>query len=362
METVLTSLPPRDEMVRAMLDRDGQYDGIFYTAVRTTGIFCRPSCPARKPDPGNVEFYSRTREALFAGFRPCKRCRPLEVGETAPPWVVRLLKVVEEDPERRLLDADLRAMGFDPSRVRRWFRRHHGMTFHAYQRALRLGRALKGIASGDDIAQTAYNNGYESLSGFYTAMQKLTGRPPGGSRDAAVVRLSRIATPVGPMLAGATHEALVLLEFVDRRMLETQLRRLAHALDCVLVPGDNDVLRQTAAEMAEYFAGRRREFTVPLLAQGTEFQRAVWEGLREIPYGQTRSYGQQAARLGRPDAVRAVARANGDNPIAIVIPCHRVIGSDGRLTGYGGGLWRKQALLDLERGQGGLSIRPGSQA
>ncbi|CAN5251059.1 MAG: methylated-DNA--[protein]-cysteine S-methyltransferase [Gemmatimonadetes bacterium] len=348
-QTALTLLPPRDEMLRATLGRDAQYDGLFYTAVRTTGIFCRPSCSARKPDPRNVEFFGGAREALFAGYRPCKRCRPLEVGEAAPEWVRRLLEAVERDPESRLRDGDLRAMGLDPSTVRRWFTRHHGMTFQAYQRALKLGRALGQIGAGDEIAGTAYGNGYESLSGFYAAMRKLTGRSPGASREARVVRLTRIGTPLGAMLAGATEEALCLLEFVDRRMLETQLRHVVHALDCVLVPGDNAILQDTTAEVAEYFDVTRREFTVPLDSTGTEFQRAVWEGLREIPYGETRSYGEQAARLGRPEAVRAVARANGDNRIAILIPCHRVVGADGRLTGYGGGLWRKRFLLELER-------------
>ncbi|HUP02190.1 MAG TPA: trifunctional transcriptional activator/DNA repair protein Ada/methylated-DNA--[protein]-cysteine S-methyltransferase, partial [Gemmatimonadota bacterium] len=319
-QATLPLLPPRDEMLRAVEDRDRGYDGLFYTAVRTTGIFCRPSCPARKPNPENIEFFGAAREALFAGYRPCKRCRPLEMGQARPDWVRRLLDAVERDPEQRLKEGDLRAMGLDPSTVRRWFVQHHGMTFHAYQRGLRLGRALRHIASGDEIGGAAYANGYESLSGFYTAIRKLTGRPPGASRDALVVRLTRIATPLGPMLAGATDEALCLLEFVDRRMLETQLGRLARALECVLVPGDNPVLEETATQVAEYFEGERREFTVPLDVRGSSFQRAVWEGLREIPYGETRSYAEQAARLGRPDAVRAVARANGDNRIAIVIP------------------------------------------
>lgn len=350
-QTAFDLLPPRATMLRALLERDAEYDGIFYAAVRTTGVFCRPTCPARKPDPANVEFYAAAREALFDGYRPCKRCRPLENGAAAPEWVRELLAAVEADPERRIREGDLRAMGLDPSTVRRWFLRHHGMTFHAYQRALRLGRALRHIGSGRDIAATAYGSGYESLSGFYSAVQKLTGRAPGASRDATVIRLTRIPTPLGPLLAGATDEALALLEFVDRRKLETQLRRLTRGVDAVLVPGDNAVLERTAGQLAEYFAGRRRVFDLPLRLDGTPFQRAVWEVLREIPYGETRSYGAQAAQLGRPESVRAVARANGDNRVAIVVPCHRVVGADGRLTGYGGGLWRKRWLLELERGR-----------
>jgi AraC family transcriptional regulator of adaptative response/methylated-DNA-[protein]-cysteine methyltransferase len=152
------------------------------------------------------------------------------------------------------------------------------------------------------------------------------------------------------MIAGADDAALFLLEFADRRMLETQIERVRAGTGRVAVPGVNDVIRRIGEELDAYFAGELREFTTPLETPGSEFQRAVWEELRRIPYGETRSYGEQARRLGQPpEAVRAVARANGDNRIAIVIPCHRVIGADGRLTGYGGGLWRKRRLLDLER-------------
>jgi AraC family transcriptional regulator of adaptative response/methylated-DNA-[protein]-cysteine methyltransferase len=153
------------------------------------------------------------------------------------------------------------------------------------------------------------------------------------------------------MLVGATDDALCLLEFIDRRMLETQLKRLRDRLGAVLIPGSNRVTRAVEKDLAAYFARGLSEFSLPLETPGTEFQQTVWEALREIPYGTTASYGDVARSIGRPTAVRAVARANGDNRIAIVIPCHRVIGSDGTLTGYGGGLWRKRRLLELESGQ-----------
>lgn len=341
-------------MWRAFTDRDPGYDGVFFTAVRTTGIFCRPTCPARKPLRENVEFFPTAAHALFAGYRPCLRCRPLEPRGQEPEWLRGLLDALEEDPSLRLQDADLREKGLDPARVRRWFKAHHGMTFQAYQRARRLGHALGQLSLGDDIVTTAYRNGFESLSGFNEAVQRLAGESPGRARDTMVVRLTRIPTPLGPMLAGATDDALCLLEFADRRMLETQLRRIRGQLDAVLVPGETDVTRHVADELDRYFAGELTAFTVPVATSGTPFQEQVWEELRTIPYGQTRSYGEQARRIGRPDAVRAVARANGDNRIAVVIPCHRVIGADGKLTGYGGGLWRKKRLLELERGQIGL--------
>jgi AraC family transcriptional regulator of adaptative response/methylated-DNA-[protein]-cysteine methyltransferase len=195
----------------------------------------------------------------------------------------------------------------------------------------------------------AYDSGYESLSGFRDAFQRVFGDAPGRTRDAQAVLVTRLLTPLGPMIAGATDDGVCLLEFAERRMLETQLRRLSRHLGTSFVPGSNRVLAQLDRELAAYFKGELREFTMSLVAPGSEFQRKVWGGLRAIPYGETRSYLEQARAIGRPDAVRAVARANGDNRIAVVIPCHRVVGSDGKLTGYGGGLWRKRALLDLER-------------
>jgi AraC family transcriptional regulator of adaptative response/methylated-DNA-[protein]-cysteine methyltransferase len=339
-------------MIEAFQTRDSSYDGVFYLGVRTTGIFCRPICPAKKPKVEHVEFFTTARDALFSGFRPCKRCRPLESPGTAPSWLRDLLKEVEDEPARRWREQDLRDLGLHPDRVRRWFQKHHGMTFQAFCRGRRLGMALGRIREGSSVIDAAFDHGYESLSGFNEAFRKNLGAPPRDTREATVVTLRRIVTPLGPMIAGATKDALCLFEFADRRMLETQLARLRKHLNCVMVPGKNRILDRTAKEMREYFDGRRRKFSLPLLMPGTDFQKSVWEELQEIPYGETTSYGETARRLGRRSAVRAVAKANGDNPIAIIVPCHRVVGSDGKLTGYGGGLWRKQRLLEHESGQG----------
>jgi AraC family transcriptional regulator, regulatory protein of adaptative response / methylated-DNA-[protein]-cysteine methyltransferase len=339
------------EMYRAVATRDASFDGIFFTAVRTTGIFCRPGCPARTPAKQNVEFYRTIQEALLAGYRPCLRCRPLETTGTPPEWLRPLLAELERGEGARLRDEHLRQRGLEPARVRRWFRQHYGMTFHAYQRARRVGRALATLRQGEkSVTHTAYENGYESLSAFYDAFRGLLDITPGRARAAQPLHFTRITTPLGPMLAAAREDALCLLEFIDRRMLETQLQRLGRRLGGSPVPAANDVLEQTQAELDEYFAGSLRAFTVPLSPAGTDFQHRVWEVLRGIPYGTTRSYGEQARILGMPTATRAVARANGDNPIAVIVPCHRVVGADGRLTGYGGGLWRKRWLLDHERG------------
>lgn len=345
---IATNLPQITEMYRALIERDASYEGIFFVGVRTTGVFCRPTCAARKPRQENVEFFSTARDALSSGYRPCKRCRPLEHNGSAPQWVRDLLQQVDQDPSRRWRDADLRALQVDPVRLRRWFKTHHGMTFHAYLRARRLGRALELIRDGADLTDTAYESGYESPSAFRDAFEQLFGATPGRSRRTEVVHLTRLLTPLGPMLAGATDRGICLLEFSDRRMLETQLRRMARLLGAKPVPGLNEHLRSVEMELESYFDGTLKSFSVPLVLPGSGFQRAVWSRLQRIPYGETLSYGQLALDIGRPGAQRAVGRANGDNRVAIIVPCHRVVRSDGTLCGYGGGLWRKKALLEHE--------------
>lgn len=347
------ALPAADEMYDALVRRDAAYEGIFVVAVKTTGIFCRPTCPARKPKPSNVEYFGTARDAMLAGYRPCKRCRPLEEAGAAPAWLRDLVAEVEGDPGLRLRDGDLRDRGLDPARVRRWFQRHHGMTFHAYQRARRLSAALGRLRQGADLTEAGFDTGYESVAGFREAFGKLFGDPPGRARRTGVVlAVTRITTPLGAMVAAASDRELYLLEFADRRMLATQIKRLRKRVGARFAPGDNDVLAATQAQVGDYFAGRRREFTLPLAMPGTEFQQAAWRALLKVPYGETRTYADQARAIGRPAAVRAVGRANGDNRLAIIVPCHRVVGAGGALTGYGGQLWRKRALLSLEQGGG----------
>jgi len=269
---------PSTRSRRDAADLDHVYRGGPVTAVRTTGIFCRPGCPA-KPRPENVERFRTPAEAMLAGYRACRRCHPLGRG---------------------------RARG-------------------------------------------------SSRDAFNAALQALAAARPeqeSWRAEAPTVHVRRLDTPLGPMIGAATSTHLVLLEFADRRMLATQFRRVRQAHGGNFVHGANPVLRALARELREYFGGRRRAFDVPLTAPGTAFQTRVWSALRRIPYGQTRSYAQLARGIGRPSATRAVAHTNGDNRLAIVIPCHRVVGADGSLTGYSGGVWRKRLLLALESGAG----------
>ena len=283
------AMPPYDEMLAAFIDRDRSYDGAFVAAVRTAGIFCRSSCPARRPHPHHVEFFETPGKALAAGYRPCLRCRPVETNGAAPAWL------------------------------------------------------------GPLLADAAFDHGYGSLSGFNDAIRNLIGASPGAAGDAMLLAVAPVETPLGVMLLGAAEGKLCLAEYSDQGRLEAQLRRVRQRLDATLVPGREAPIADAEAQLVEYFAGLRRRFDLPLLPAGTDLQRQVWETLLQIPYGETWTYGQVAAAIDRPRAARPVGQAVGANPISIIVPCHRVIGGSGSLTGYGGGLWRKQRLLALER-------------
>lgn len=350
----MTQLPTPEEMTIAIARRDESFIGVFVVAVKSTGIFCRPGCPARTPLPVNMEFFATSRDALHAGYRPCKRCRPLDPTGRPPGWVSDLMATIEADPRRRILNKELRERGVDPGRARRYFQQKFGMTFQAYCRAQRMGLALKSVRAGQDVVTTGMDHGYDSDSGFRDAFESIIGQSPSRADRANVLTCRWIDSPLGGLLGVSDDTSLQLLEFVDRRQLATQIERVQRLFNARLVPGDTPVLRQTVAELDEYFRGERRGFTVPLDLKGTEFQERAWRALLQIPYGETRSYQQQALAIDAPAAVRAVGRANGDNRIAIIVPCHRVVAADGSLHGYGGGLWRKKRLLELESGQNSL--------
>jgi AraC family transcriptional regulator, regulatory protein of adaptative response / methylated-DNA-[protein]-cysteine methyltransferase len=343
------TLPSRAVMERAYLQSDVTYDGVFYLGVRTTGIFCKPSCGARKPFPKNVEFFATTKDALFAGYRPCKRCSPMSAAGEPPAWVAELLTLVDRAPDARVRDGGIRKLGIDPARARRYFQKNYGMTFQAYSRGRRLGKAFEQIRLGKNLDDVTLGHGYESHSGFREAFAKTFGTPPGKAHRSECLLVTWIESPLGPLIAGATNERLVLLEFTDRRMLDAQFVTLRRAFKRPIVPGTNALLKQLSDELALYFKGKLKKFKVPLEYPGSPFQQKVWDELQRIPYGKTISYEELADRAGTPHAQRAAGSANGKNRIAIVIPCHRVVNKNGKLGGYGGGLWRKQRLLELEQ-------------
>jgi AraC family transcriptional regulator of adaptative response/methylated-DNA-[protein]-cysteine methyltransferase len=214
-----------------------------------------------------------------------------------------------------------------------------------------LGGALNGLRNGATTARATHDSGYESESGFRDAFRRIFGTTPGRPTKEGCMLTTMIPSPLGPLLAGATEAAVCLLEFTDRRAIEAQIKTLRKRFPIPITPGRNPLLDRLEKQLAEYLAGKRRDFDLPLDYPGTDFQTRVWDALRTIPCGRTWSYEQLARTVGRPGAQRAVGRANGENRIAILIPCHRVVNKSGKLGGYGGGLWRKQFLLDLERGE-----------
>lgn len=344
----LTKSLTHAEMERAFYAKDASYDGVFFVAVKTTGIFCLPSCPAN-PKRENVEFFLSVRQALLAGYRPCKRCHPTEINGAPPRWANELMQRVERTPDEKITAREMNTMGVTPERARRWFLDHYGMTFAEWQRGKRLAEAFTQIRNGESLDEVVFANGYESHSGFRDAFSKTFGAPPMKARGGEYIAAQFIESPLGPIFAAATRDAVCFLEFSDRKMLEANYKQIRKRFGLPILPTTNDVLERLRAELSCYFQGKQKSFTTRLALNGTAFQERVWTELQEIPHGETISYERLAHNIGQPTAVRAVARANGSNRISILIPCHRVIGKDGELTGYGGGLWRKRLLLELEK-------------
>lgn len=338
-----------DVLYNALLTKDPSFEGYFYAGITSTGIFCRPTCTARKPKRENVLFFRTPQEAQLNGFRACKICKPIESTASQPEWVQHLLAELDKSPAKKLNDAHLRMLGHEPAQVRRWFKKEYGVTFQSYQRMGRLSKAFHELRDGATVTGVAYDAGFESLSGFTDSFRSLFASSPSNATNRSLIYLTRLSTPLGPMMAAATEKGLCLLEFTDRRMLETELAQLKKLFNASLVVGRHQHTDHARDELARYFEGSLTDFTVPIDAPGSAFQRSVWDALKRIPYGSTRSYKEQSELVGNPIAIRAVARANGMNRIAIIIPCHRVIASDGSLQGYAGGLPRKQWLLEHEK-------------
>ena len=345
---MLFDLPPEDTLYDALLARSTDYEGSAFVCVKTTGIFCRLSCPARKPKRENTIFVDSIGTCLEAGFRACRRCRPLETAGGKDAIVDDLMRALDAEPERRWMEGDMIRRGYDPSTVRRAFKRHLGITFLDLARYRRLGAAARQLADGGSVIDAQLEAGYESPSGFRAAFARLIGEAPAMTQGRELLYADWMETPLGPMVAVADEAYLHLLEFHDRRGLPAEMERLRRRTRSSIAPGRAPPIEQIKTELMAYFKGESGAFNTPLALGGTAFERQVWAKLQDIAPGQTRSYGDIALEINTIKAVRAVAKANGANQIAIVIPCHRCIGSDGSLTGYGGGLWRKQWLLRHE--------------
>ncbi|RED18605.1 bifunctional transcriptional activator/DNA repair enzyme AdaA [Pontivivens insulae] len=346
---MLFDLPPHADLYAALADRDKSWDGRAYVGVSSTGIFCRFGCPARTPKPENCAFFETVAHCMEAGFRPCKRCHPLKPAAQSEPVIQTLLDAFAARPDHRWREGDVAALGVDPSTARRAFKRHYGLTFLEMVRLDRLRRGFETLSDGGRVIDAQIDAGFESPSAFREAFAKLLGDAPGNLAKDALLRADWVETPLGPMIAVADAKALHLLEFIDRKALPKELADLRKAARGSLGFGRFATHDQIAKELEAFFAGTSPTFQTPISPLGTPFSQKVWAALRTIPAGATVSYGDLARQIEQPTATRAVARANGANPLALIVPCHRVIGADGSLTGYGGGLWRKQKLIEVER-------------
>lgn len=332
-----------EEMGSAAAANDAAYDGRFFYAVQTTKVYCRPSCKSKRPNPENIRFFTTAAEAEAAGFRPCKRCRPdLQEYLPARDYASEMKRIIEAGfLEKTAMFDKLKRLGVSPKRSIEIFKSEFGMTPGEYADELRIREARRRLTETDEpILDIAFSLGFESASAFYALFGKAENVPPAEFRKAAARSLPQGAAYTYPTALGA-----ITIETDGRAV--TGLRFGGDASASPL--GRNALTDQAAGELQEYFAGRRTAFSVPLRPAGSPFQLRVWEALREIPYGQTRSYSEIAKSIGRPAAARAVGTANRKNPIAVLIPCHRVVGADGSLTGYAAGLKIKQWLLELER-------------
>jgi AraC family transcriptional regulator of adaptative response/methylated-DNA-[protein]-cysteine methyltransferase len=324
--------------------RDRQWDGRVIGAVKTTGIYCKPSCPARRPKRENVEFFATVGEARAAGYRPCLRCKPDEVGRDREA-VAKAAKLIEQAEEAPSLAELAAAVGYAPHHFQRLFKRDLGVSPADYARALRAQRAEDALKANGRVTDAIYDAGYAGPSGFYSDARERLGMTPSAWRDGgrgATIRWTTFDSPLGQMLIAATDKGICRLTFDDS---EASLRRLFPSAEIIKDDGGLRALVEGALAAIERPLAAP---DLPIDVAGTAFQEKVWRELRKIPLGETRSYAQIAAAIGQPKAVRAVGTANGDNHVAVLIPCHRVIRSDGTLGGYAGGLDRKRRLLDAE--------------
>jgi len=340
---------------RAVLDRDRRYDGRFVYAVRSTGIYCRPSCASRKPRRRQVAFFAAPDAAERAGFRPCRRCQPTEAAAADPriPLVREVCQLIDARPdEPASLTALSRRARTTPHRLVRAFRAVLGLTPRQYRDERRLARFKTQLKQRKRVSPALYEAGYGSSSRVYERAHEHLGMTPatyGRGGPGAHITFAVAPCALGRLLVAGTDRGVCRIALGDDpAALERELRI---EFPGAVIARDDAMLRSWVAEVVAHLDGRQAHLDLPLDIRATAFQRRVWEALRKIPYGSTRSYSQIARAVGNTKATRAVARACASNPVAVVIPCHRVVREDGDLGGYRWGEERKIALLEQERGR-----------
>jgi len=340
-----------DDRWQAVRRRDTSADGTFWYSVRTTGVYCRPSCAARLARRENVEFHASPAAAEAAGFRPCKRCKPKGEGliERRSAAVARACRAIEEAEELPSLKALARAAGMSPFHFHRVFKSVTGVTPKAYAAAHRGGRVRDELKAAGSVTEAIYGAGFNSSARFYESSTDLLGMTPSAFRAGGVGATIRFAVgecSLGSVLVAATDKGVCAVQFGDNA--DALVRNLQDRFPRARLVGADRAFEETVAKVVGFVEAPQRGFDLPLHVRGTAFQQKVWRALREIPSGQTASYAEIAERIGDAKAVRGVAQACAANPVAVAIPCHRVVRRDGALSGYRWGVERKRALLARE--------------
>ena len=339
-----------DEKWDAVVARDDSYDGKFVFAVRSTGIYCKPSCPAKHARREHVVLLSSPDEAEQSGFRPCKRCRPREAHSSRTRLVDNVCKYIDSNLGQKLTLSKIgNHAGLSPYYLQRTFKQVLGISPRQYVEARRLAKMKQSLTRGQTVNDALYDAGFSSRSRIYKKTPSV-GVAPGAFRrggEGLVIEYTIIDSPLGRLLVGGTERGVCAVclgasnEAVEASLSQDYFAAVLHRND--------QALKKWAAKFMEYFNARPFNIKLPLDVQATAFQWRVWKEIQAIPYGQTSTYSKIASAIGKPKAVRAVARACATNPVSLVVPCHRVVGSDGELHGYRWGLQRKQALLIHEK-------------
>jgi len=334
---------------RQVMERDARQDGRFVFAVRTTGIYCRPSCPSRRPRRDSVEFFADPKQAERAGYRACLRCKPTEISAQAQA-VTRARQLLDE-AEGVLTLAELgKRVGVSPFHLQRLFKRATGLSPREYQSARRMRQVKHGLRKGDDVTTALYDAGFGSPSRLYEKAHQQLGMTPGAYRRGGAgmtIQYAIVPSPLGRLLVAATARGLCAVRFGESALeLERELREEFSAAE---THRDDAALQPYLQALLASLRGENVTVDLPLDVRATAFQKKVWDALREIPSGETRSYSEVARAIGDPKAVRAVATACASNPVALAVPCHRVVRSDGELAGYRWGIDRKKKLLHQEQ-------------
>lgn len=332
-----------------VMARDARQDGRFVFAVRTTGIYCRPSCPSRRPRRESVVFFAGPDDAERAGYRACLRCKPTEISSQAQ-CVARARQFLDNAEDLVTLAQLGRRVGLSPFHLQRLFKRATGLSPREYQSARRMQQVKSGLRHGNDVTTALYDAGFGSPSRLYENAPQQFGMTPGEYRRGgagANISFAMARTALGWLLAAATERGLCAVRFGENAVtLERDLRDEFHA---AALRRDDAALRRYVDPLLAVIRGENTTIDLPLDVRATAFQRKVWEKLRQIPRGETRSYSEIARAMGRPRAVRAVARACAANPVALAVPCHRVVRKDGDRGGYRWGMERKEKLLEREQ-------------